>query len=193
MRTSNSSRKSTAPSRRSAAPPANLLLLFLLLPNLLLLLALMQISTTSKPSCSCACACASCGAPAPAPVQYDFPIVPLCTPRRVRPRVPLMVFGYALSIDDILAYGERNGLIDDSGLLNLIFVIERKICAKMPDGKRFISNVRKSAEVLATCFVIASNRNSRHLKGVNDRELIKLMQEILGTESLPQWYEVCPI
>ncbi|OBZ74494.1 hypothetical protein A0H81_05335 [Grifola frondosa] len=149
--------------------------------------------TTSTPSCTCTCTCTSCRASSQAAtpaIKYDFPIVPLCTPWRVRPCVPFMVFGYALTIDEILDYGERHGLSDNSGILNLSFVLTRKICGRMPDGKRCIAYVRRPDKYLATCFVIASNKNAGHLERVNDGELVKLMQEILGTDSFPEWYKV---
>ncbi|OBZ74495.1 hypothetical protein A0H81_05334 [Grifola frondosa] len=122
-------------------------------------------------------------------MQYDFPIVPLCTPRHVRPRVPLMVSGYALAREELDAYGDRYGLLDDSGPLNLFFVIVDHVAARLPAAKRRIARVRKPGDrLLSTCFVIASNRNSRRRDGVNDRVLIKQLQEILQVQGPPQWY-----
>ncbi|OBZ74551.1 hypothetical protein A0H81_05354 [Grifola frondosa] len=100
-----------------------------------------------------------------------------------------MVFGYALTTEELDAYGDRHGLLDDSGSLNLFFVIVRHVCAGLHAAKRRIARVRKPGDrLLSTCFVIAANKNSRRRKGVSDRAFVKQLQEVLQLQGPPEWY-----
>ncbi|OBZ74614.1 hypothetical protein A0H81_05288 [Grifola frondosa] len=149
--------------------------------------------------CICTCGCPSCNGStssttdhASAP-EHDLPTVPLYTPTHLRPHVPLMVFGYALTPDEILAFGERHGLGDSSDEYQLYDAAMDMIGEQLPRGKRRRATVwdPKSMD-LATCFAVGGNLNSERLEMAKDWELVKQMQKALETDELPQWYHARP-
>ncbi|OBZ74419.1 hypothetical protein A0H81_05372 [Grifola frondosa] len=157
----------------------------------------------TKIHCICSCGCLFCDGAASSSTtdhasapEHDLPMVPLYTPTRLRPHVPLMVFGYALTPDELLTFGERHGLGDSSDAQTehqLYDAVINMVGMQLPRGKRRRATVWNPKSMnLATCFAVGGNLNSERLEMAQDWELIKQMQKVLETDELPQWYHARP-
>ena len=120
----------------------------------------------------------------------------LCDPPPLRNRcrnppeefVPVRVFGFAMTEEDVLLWGAANNITPDKPCYLREQFAWREILRRLPPGQRTRGIYWE--DTCAQCFIIGSNVTKEDLARAADIELIDKYHNVLHTNDPPGWFKL---
>ena len=102
--------------------------------------------------------------------------------------VPVRVFGFAMTEEDVLSWGAANNITPNKPRYLWEQFAWREILRRLPPGRRMRGIYWE--DTCAQCFVIGSNVTKEDLARAADIELIDKYHNVLRTNDPPGWFKL---